>query len=519
MSTFHPDPRRWWALVLIAVAQFLVIMDTSIIGVALPEIQEALGFSQAQLSWVFNAYVIAFGGLLLLGGRLSDIHGPRRIFALGFAILGGASLLTGLAGSPEILLLGRALQGAGSALIAPAALTLLMTLFAHDPKELTRAFAIYGAAAPAGGTAGVFLGGLLTDALDWRWVFLVNVPVAIAVLALVRRLLPEGMSSRRGLDVLGAVSITGALSLAVLGIVRAPELGWTSTETLLTLGAAAVLLGLFLVLQAVRREPLMPLAIWRAPNLAVANLAMALLGAAWVPAWFFLNLYLQQVIGFGPFEGGAALVPMTLTIMVLMIGVTARVVARFGFRTPLVAGMVILAAGIAWLALLPAGGDFVANVLPASLVAATGMALRLHPGHARGTLRCTTRGGRAGVGHRQHHVPSWLGPGSRGRGGDRHRERCRPGRRRRCLGARVRRSLHRRGGGRVGRGDHRCGRPPTAGTGDRCRERRPGHHAHLELAHAGGIVPVSRSEPSSLRPTLPVPTLRPADDVGGSLRC
>ena len=187
------------------------------------------------------------------------------------------------------------------------------------------------------------------------------------------------MSSRRGLDVLGAVSITGALSLAVLGIVRAPELGWTSTETLLTLGAAAVLLGLFLVLQAVRREPLMPLAIWRAPNLAVANLAMALLGAAWVPAWFFLNLYLQQVVGFGPFEGGAALVPMTLTIMVLMIGVTARVVARFGFRTPLVAGMVILAAGIAWLALLPAGGDFVANVLPASLVAATGMAFAYIP--------------------------------------------------------------------------------------------------------------------------------------------
>ncbi len=379
MTTFHPDPRRWWALALIAVAQFLVIMDTSIIGVALPRIQAALGFSQAQLSWVFNAYVIAFGGLLLLGGRLSDIHGPRRIFALGFAILGGASLLTGLAGSPEILLLGRALQGAGSALIAPAALTLLMTLFSHDPRELTRAFAVYGAAAPAGGTAGVFLGGLLTDALDWRWVFLVNVPVAIAVLALVRRLLPEGMSRRRSLDVLGAVTVTGALSLAVLGIVRAPELGWTSTETLLTLGAAAALLGLFLVLQAVRREPLMPLAIWRTPNLAVANLAMALLGAAWVPAWFFLNLYLQQVVGFGPFEGGAALVPMTLTIMVLMVGVTARVVARFGFRTPLVAGMFILATGIGWLALLPAGGDFVANVLPASLVAASGMALAYIP--------------------------------------------------------------------------------------------------------------------------------------------
>jgi EmrB/QacA subfamily drug resistance transporter len=379
MSSSIPDPRRWWALGLIAIAQFLVIMDTSIIGVALPEIQGALGFSQSELSWVFNAYVIAFGGLLLLGGRLSDIHGPRRIFALGFAILGGASLLTGLAGSPEVLLIGRALQGVGSALIAPAALTLLMMLFSHDGKELTRAFALYGAAAPAGGTAGVFLGGLLTDWLDWRWVFLVNVPVALVVLALVRRLLPENMSRRGSLDVLGAVSVTGALSLAVLGIVRAPEVGWTSAETLLTLGAAAVLLGLFLVLQARRREPLMPLSIWRTPDLAVANIAMALLGAAWVPAWFFLNLYLQQILGMGAFGAGAALVPMTATIMVLMIWVTGRLVGRLGFRSPLVAGMLVLAGGITWLSQLGADGTYLADVLPASIVAAAGMALAYIP--------------------------------------------------------------------------------------------------------------------------------------------
>lgn len=379
MSSTHPDPRRWWALGLIAIAQFLVIMDTSIIGVALPEIQRALGFSPADLSWVFNAYVIAFGGLLLLGGRLSDIHGPRRVFAAGFAILGGASLLTGFAPNPEILLLGRALQGAGSALIAPAALTLLMMLFAHDGRELTRAFAIYGAAAPAGGTAGVFLGGLLTDALDWRWVFLVNVPVAIFVLALVRRVLPAGGGRRRSLDILGAVTATAALSLGVLGIVRAPAAGWTSVETITTIGASVVLGGLFLVLQARGREPLMPLAIWRAPDLAVANVAMTLLGAAWVPAWFFLNLYLQQILGMGAFEGGAALVPMTLTIMVLMVGVTGRLVGRLGFRTPLVAGMLVLAAGIAWLSRLGTDGTYLADVLPASLVAAGGMALAYIP--------------------------------------------------------------------------------------------------------------------------------------------
>jgi len=348
-----PDPRRWWALALIAVAQFLVIMDTSIIGVALPEIQRAIGFSQAELSWVFNAYVVAFGGLLLLGGRLADLYGARRVFALGFAILTGASLLTGVATSEALLLAGRALQGLGSALIAPAALTMLMMLFSHDPKELTRAMALYGAAAPAGGTAGVFLGGLLTDWIDWRWVFFVNVPVGLLVLAATTGVLPAGLARRGSLDVVGALSVTAALSLAVYGIVRAPEVGWGAAETLLVLGAAVALLALFVGVQAARREPLMPLSIWTAPNLAAANGAMALLGAAWIPMWFFLNLYLQQVLGYGAFEGGLALLPMTVTIMVLMVGVTARVVGRFGFKAPLVVGMLVLAAGVAWLSLAP----------------------------------------------------------------------------------------------------------------------------------------------------------------------
>ena len=379
MSISPPHPRRWSALAILAVAQFLVIMDTSIIGVALPEIQQALGFSQADLSWVFNAYVVAFGGLLLLGGKLSDLFGARRIFVLGFAILTGASLLTGIAGSQAVLLAGRALQGLGSALIAPAALTLLMVLFGHDRKELTKAFAFYGAAAPAGGTAGVFLGGVLTEWVDWRWVFFVNIPVGLAVLAASRSLLPAPPARRGSLDLGGALSVTAALSLLVYAIVRAPQVGWGSLETIGGLIASVALLALFVAIQAQRSEPLMPLAILRAPNLAAANVAMALLGAAWVPMWFFLNLYLQQVLGYGAFEGGAALLPMTATIMILMVGVTGRVVGRLGFKTPLVAGMVMLAAGVGLLSLVRADGTFAADVLPATVVAAVGMSLAYIP--------------------------------------------------------------------------------------------------------------------------------------------
>lgn len=379
MSTVLPNPRRWWALAVIALAQFLVIMDTSIIGVALPEIQHALNFSQSDLSWVFNAYVIAFGGLLLLGGRLSDLFGARRLFIAGFVILTGASLVTGLAESDAVLLTGRALQGVGSALIAPAALTLLMVLFGHNPKELTKAFALYGAAAPAGGTAGVFLGGVLTEWVDWRWVFLINIPVGLAVLAVSKMLLPAPAARRGSIDVAGSLSVTAALSLAVYAIVRAPEIGWGATATIAELGLAGALLGVFVAIQAMRREPLMPLAILRTPNLAAANAAMALLGAAWVPTWFFLNLYLQQVLGYGPFEGGAALLPMTATIMVLMVGATGRVIGRFGFKTPLIAGLLVLAAGTGLLSLVRADGRFVVDVLPATFIAAIGMSLAYIP--------------------------------------------------------------------------------------------------------------------------------------------
>ncbi|WP_425517120.1 MFS transporter [Miltoncostaea marina] len=379
MRPTNRTPSRWWALMLIAAAQFMVIMDTSIIGVALPEIQRELGFSQSGLSWVFNAYVIALGGLLLLGGRLADLLGARRVFMAGWFVLTGASILAGLAGGPALEVTGRALQGVGAALIAPSALALLMGLFAHDPRELTRALAVYGAAAPAGGTAGVFLGGVLTEWADWRWVFLVNVPVGLVALAVSTRLLPAAVARRGRIDLPGAVAVTGAISLAVFGVVRAPEDGWSSAQTLGSLAGAAALLAAFVVMQSRRRDPLVRLAIFRAPNLSAANLVAALLGAAWIPMWFFLNLYLQQVLGYGAFEAGAALLPMTAAIMLLMVGATGRLVTRFGFVPVSAVGLAVLAAGVGWLSRVPVGGGFLADVLPASLVAAVGMSLAYIP--------------------------------------------------------------------------------------------------------------------------------------------
>ena len=374
----QPNPRRWWALGLLSVAQFLVILDTSIIGIALPDIQDALGFSSSSLQWVFNAYVIAFGGLLLLGGRLSDLLGARRVFVAGFAVLTASSLLAGLAWSDESLVAGRALQGFGAALIAPAAMAIVLSLFT-TPGELGKAMSIWGASAPAGGTAGVFLGGVITEWISWRWTFLINVPVAIAVLALVPALLPASAKRRGRLDLAGAASVTAAISVLVYATITAADQGWGSTRTIGGFVLAAALLGGFLLVESRRHEPLVPLGIFRAHNLSAANVVMMLLGAAWIPMWFFLNLYLQQVLGYDAFESGLALLPMTGAIMLLMVGVTGRVVARVGFKPPMTIGLVLLAAGIALFARIPADGTFAVDVLPASLLAAAGMSLAYIP--------------------------------------------------------------------------------------------------------------------------------------------
>jgi EmrB/QacA subfamily drug resistance transporter len=371
--------RRGLALGLIAAAQFMVIMDTSIIGVALPKMQADLGFTPRDLSWVFNAYVVAFGGLLLLGGRLSDLFGARRVFTIGWAVLGVGSLTAGLADGVAVELTGRAIQGAGSALIAPASLTLLFTIFGGTPRELTRALALYGAAAPAGGTAGVFFGGLITEYASWPWVFFVNVPLALAVLVLTPRVMPAGATRRGSLDVAGAATVTAGLATVVYAVVRAPEAGWAAGSTLsFGLGGLA-LLALFVAIQARRSQPLVRLGIFRAPNLAAANLAQMLLGAAWIPMFFFVNLYLQQVIGLGAFASGAALLPLTVTIMVGMLAAAPRLIARFGAKAMTVAGLGTLAAGLVWLSFVRPDGSFAVDVLPASLVAAAGMAMAFIP--------------------------------------------------------------------------------------------------------------------------------------------
>jgi EmrB/QacA subfamily drug resistance transporter len=405
------NPRRWTALAVIALAQFMVIADTSIIGVALPDIRSDLGFSPEDLSWVFNAYVIAFGGLLLLGGRLSDLFGAKRLFTAGWVVLAAGSLAAGLADSTGVEIAARAVQGAGSALIVPSALTLLMMLFGSNPKELTKAFAVYGAAAPAGGTAGVFLGGVITEWAAWPWVFFINIPVAFIALALTPRLMPAVPARRGSVDLAGATLATGGLAALVFAIVRAPEQGWGSTATLAVGAAGLAALALFVALQHVRREPLMRLGILRSPNLASANIAQVLLGAAWVPMWFFLNLYLQQVLGLGALESGAALLPMTLAIMLGMVVVAPRVMARVGAKPMVVGGLFVLAGGLALLSLVRADGSFVVDVLPASLVAAAGMALAFIPSlqTAIASARPEEGGLASGIVNTSYQVGSALG--------------------------------------------------------------------------------------------------------------
>ena len=403
--------RRWLALGLISAAQFMVIMDTSIIGVALPEMQADLGFTPQTLSWVFNAYVVAFGGLLLLGGRLSDLLGARRVFISGWAVLAAGSLVAGLAGSVGMELAGRAVQGAGAALIAPSALTLLFTIFGATPKELTRALSLYGAAAPAGGTAGVFLGGVLTEYTSWPWVFFINVPIAVAVLALSPGAMPRGQRRPGSLDLVGATTVTAGIAAIVFAIVSAPEAGWSSTRTLTVGLGGLVLLVVFIWRQARAAQPLMRLGIFRTPNLAGANAAQFMLGAAWIPMFFFINLYLQQVLGLGAFASGSALLPLTATIMVGMVAVAPRLIARFGPKALTVAGLVTLAAGLLWLAAIDPDGSFTVDVLPASLVTAAGMAMAFIPslGLALSSAAPEEGGLAAGIVNTSYQIGSALG--------------------------------------------------------------------------------------------------------------
>jgi MFS family permease len=297
----------------------------------------------------------------------------------GFVVLSAASLLAGVAWSEASLNAGRALQGLGSALIAPAALTLVLSTFS-DPKELNKALGFWGAAAAAGGSAGVFLGGALIEWLSWHWVFIINIPLGLLVLFLSPKLLLKGSTRKGKVDILGAILATGAFILTVFTIVSSESAAWVSLQTIGLLLLAVVLFTFFLGLQKRKKEPLVPLSIFKAPNLSAGSIVMALLAGAWIPLWFYLNLYLQQVLDFSALNSGLALLPMTIAIMILMVGVTGKLVAKFGFKPILISGMILLTASLILFSTVPVEGSFLANVLPASLLGALGISLAYIPG-------------------------------------------------------------------------------------------------------------------------------------------
>jgi EmrB/QacA subfamily drug resistance transporter len=370
----------------LSLAQFLIILDTSIIGVALPTIQEHFGITQTDLQWIFNAYVITFGTLLLLGGKLSDIIGQRKVFTIGFLILTGASVLAGIAMSNDILITARVLQGLGAALIAPSALSIVMNLFSANKAEMNKAMGIWGAAAPAGGTAGVFLGGIITAWFDWPWVFLINVPIGIAVLALIPKLIPNGVKRKGSIDYLGALTITASLGLLIYSIVTANENGWTSIQTTLLLSVSIALFVGFVAIEKRSKDALIPLQIFKTPNLLSSNIVMSLLGASWVSMWFFLNLYLQQILHYGPLESGLALLPMTGLIMIMMTWLMPKLIGKLGVKENLIVGLGLLTVGLILFSFTPTNSDqgnnnyiFLVYVLPASIISALGMSFSYIP--------------------------------------------------------------------------------------------------------------------------------------------
>ena len=371
---------RWYALVVLCLGTLMIVLDTTIVNVALPSIRKDLGFSETSLAWVVNAYLLTFGGFLLLGGRLGDLFGHRRLFLIGISLFTAASLACGLSTSQTSLIVARAVQGLGGAVVSAVGLSLMMMLFT-EPGERAKAMGVFGFVAAGGGSIGVLLGGILTDVLDWHWIFLVNIPIGIAVFVLGTRLLPAARvaAGNQRLDVAGAVTVTLALMLAVYAIVNGNRLGWTSAETLGLLAAAAALLGAFLVIESRVRSPLVPLGLFRIRNVATANV-VGVLWAAAMFAWFFLSaLYLQLVLGYSPLQVGLAFLPANLIMGAFSIGLSAKLVMRFGIRRPLAAGLTLAAVGLALFARAPVHGDFALDVLPSMLLLGFGAGIAFNP--------------------------------------------------------------------------------------------------------------------------------------------
>lgn len=372
--------KRWWALTVLCLGVLMIVLDTTIVNVALPSIRTDLAFTETSLVWVVNAYMLTFGGFLLLGGRLGDLYGHRRLFLAGLTLFTVASLACGLANSQVLLVVARAVQGLGGAVVSAISLSLIMNLFT-EPAERAKAMGVYGFVCAGGGSIGVLLGGVLTDSLSWHWIFLVNLPIGAAVFALCVMLLPGGKGQAVGakLDVWGAITVTTSLMLAVYGIVNGNEAGWLSGQTLGLLGVAVVLMAIFLVIESKVKTPLVPLAMFRLRNVATANV-VGVLWAAAMFAWFFISaLYMQLVLGYSAMQVGLGFLPANLIMAAFSLGLSAKIVMRFGIRAPLAAGLLLAAVGLVLFARAPVGGSFVVDVLPGMLLLGLGAGVAFNP--------------------------------------------------------------------------------------------------------------------------------------------
>src|SRR4051812_29405297 len=371
------DRNRWTALYVLCVGMLMIVLDVTVVNVALPSIQDDLGFSQSNLAWVVNAYLIAFGGLLLLAGRFGDLIGRKTVFLVGLAVFTGASLLCGLAQSQEVLVAARFVQGAGGAMTSAVILGMIVTMF-PDAREQAKAIGVYAFVASAGGAVGLLAGGILTQSINWHWIFFVNIPIGLATAVAARRLLPndEGIGIRQGADSPGAILITGALMLGVYTIVKpAADLGWGDGQTLGLAAASLVLLVGFIVREQRAETPLIPLRIFRSRNISGANVVQALSVAGMFGPFFLGSLYLERVLGYSALQIGLAFLPVTLFMGTLSFKYSERLIMRFGAKNLVIPGLGLIVAGLILFALAPVDGTYVVNVLPVTILLGTGAGL------------------------------------------------------------------------------------------------------------------------------------------------
>jgi EmrB/QacA subfamily drug resistance transporter len=430
-TSASPDPRRWTALALLAIADFVVILDATIVNVALPSIGRSLHASTSGLSWVVSAYILAFGGLLMLGGRLADLFGRRRLFIGGLILFGLASLAGGLSSSIGELIAFRALQGVGAAMLAPAARSIVVTLFEEGP-ERSKALGIWAAVAGSGSVVGLILGGVLTSSLGWQWVLFVNVPVTLGAAALALILISESRADEtdRSVDYAGAALVTAGLVAILYALVNAGNVGWASTETIGLLGIGAILLAVFAWAEGKVRAPLVPLRIFGVGQVRGANIAMVMLAAAMVGFFFVLTLYLQDVLRYSAIKAGIASVPLGL-VLITVAGLSGPVAERLGAKPVLLSGLTVFTIGVAWMTRISIQGAYLTDILGPSLLVGIGLALAFvaltiasvsgieaeHSGVAGGLINMTQQvGGSIGLAvitavitsHAHGHVPSLV---------------------------------------------------------------------------------------------------------------